>query len=782
MIELKNYQNEVIDDFKTYFEKVIAYQEANPHEHVFNDIQTEKGIESRYERNGLDVPFLCVKIPTGGGKTIVACSVLRVIHETYTVYKNGKGLVLWLVPSKTIRDQTLAAFRDHSHPYRSTLMEYFGNDLKIFDIDEANRIKKSDIEDNLCIVITTFSTFRITDPDKRIVYDENGYLLEHFTNINEIKERSIKTNFGVLNDAARESLVNVFRMNRPIIVVDEGHNVQTNLSTKMFDNLNPSIIVEYTATPRRDSERKSNVLVNINGYKLKEEYMVKIPMYLQTVTDWRLGLLAAVQKRSHLEEIAVEESMNAPHEYIRPILLIQAGPINSNENSINVNEVLNELISNPEYGISRDEIKIKTSDKNELKDVDLLSKDCRVRVIITIKALAEGWDNPFAYVLISLANIGSVTSVTQIIGRVIRLPNQREKMNPELNHSYVYSISNTFIDAANELGKELVQHGYTSDDVRDGENNSPINDTSTYEQIIDDKDIKLPCISVRGSNHKLTFRHDLIGDEFEIANSELPDSEMQITTACDNNTEIDLTRIGDYELKAAESTLDIVINDPMNDPIELIDFLDRRLIHKGYKQADKRRFIEKMIDFASRTYTMDILSAGRFQLLQFLRDHIKSIENDHARSIFDELLNSDSLTTKFESLPQKIKIMRENINNRFSKHLFESFEMLNDEELRFVSRIDRMENVLWWYRNRAKKDFYIQGWEPRKIYPDFIIKTKLGNYFVVEYKGVFLRTTADTEYKEELGNIWERLSGKHYSYKIIIENDIGGFIRDLGRN
>ena len=46
--------------------------------------------------------------------------------------------------------------------------------------------------------------------------------------------------------------------------------------------------------------------------------------------------------------------------------------------------------------IPKKEIAIKTGDKDELKNVDLLFPDCPIRYIITVNALKEGWDYPFA--------------------------------------------------------------------------------------------------------------------------------------------------------------------------------------------------------------------------------------------------------------------------------------------------------------------------------------------------------------------------------------------------
>jgi hypothetical protein len=106
-----------------------------------------------------------------------------------------------------------------------------------------------------------------------------------------------------------------------------------------------------------------------------------------------------------------------------------------------------------EKGIKESEIKIKTADKNELAGVDLMSSDCEVRYIITVNALKEGWDCPYAYILASLADKNYRCGVEQILGRVLRLPYTRKNPNPMLNMSYVLTASNKFLDTVQNVVK-----------------------------------------------------------------------------------------------------------------------------------------------------------------------------------------------------------------------------------------------------------------------------------------------------------------------------------------
>lgn len=95
-------------------------------------------------------------------------------------------------------------------------------------------------------------------------------------------------------------------------------------------------------------------------------------------------------------------------------------------------------------GIPEKEIAVKTGDKDELKNVDLLSPDCPVRSIITVNALKEGRDCPFAYVLATVANRTSIVDVEQILRRVLRLPYARKNSSEVLNLSYVITSSADF--------------------------------------------------------------------------------------------------------------------------------------------------------------------------------------------------------------------------------------------------------------------------------------------------------------------------------------------------
>lgn len=277
MLTLKKYQSRTLQELEEFLVNASTLKGERGIRLAYLD---QVGDEERHYKpieKLEEAPFICVKIPTGGGKTLVACHSLPVILDKYLKDKNGKGLVLWFVPSDAIRSQTLKNIKDRNHPYREVLDSKFGNNVKVFTIEEALSITKSDIQNNLCIVVASLAAFRRTDTLWLKVFQNNGSLLSHFENLVE------DTNFFE-KDSEGEivySLANVIKMNNPLVIVDEGHNAQTQLSFEMLQKLNPSFILEFTATPRAES----NVLVKVLASELKAEKMVKIPIYLDNVSQ-----------------------------------------------------------------------------------------------------------------------------------------------------------------------------------------------------------------------------------------------------------------------------------------------------------------------------------------------------------------------------------------------------------------------------------------------------------------------------------------------------------------
>lgn len=449
-MELKSYQQEVINDLSLFLEHV---QETKDTKEAFYDFWAKHprtplqpflgaSIEP-YKNNVPRVPHICVKVPTAGGKTFIACNALRTIFDAFD-YDKPKA-VIWLVPSITILEQTLKNLKDPSHPYRQKINSHFGNKVEVFDkatLLQGSGFNATSVKEQLNIMVFSFDSLRARNKEDRKVFQENGNL-QSFENL--------------LGQNTDITLGEVIKYLNPVVVVDESHNAESDLSVDMLKEINPSFILDLTATPRNNS----NIISFIDALELKKENMVKLPVIVYNHQDKTEVINSALQLQKRLELQAKDEEKKGG-KYIRPIVLFQAQPKNADDNT--TFEKLKEKLI--ELNIPEEQIKIKTANLNELKNIDLMDKDCPIRYIITINALKEGWDCPFAYILASLADKSSAVDVEQILGRVLRQPYVMKHNFPLLNLSYVLTASSKFLDTLDNIVKGLNKAGFSDKDYK----------------------------------------------------------------------------------------------------------------------------------------------------------------------------------------------------------------------------------------------------------------------------------------------------------------------------
>ncbi len=450
MITLKDYQERVLESLGDFFR--LAAQTAKP-DVAFREVTRRFGEVAPYipvpaAGLGADMPYVCLRVPTGGGKTLLACHAAGLAQRQFM--RAERAVVLWLVPSHTILDQTADALRDPRHPYRRAL-ELACGAVEVVTIDEALHVSRATIDGQTVVIVSTIQSFRVEDTTGRRVYDQNGAFSDH---VAQVPPDRIADLFPGADGKPKPSLVNALRLRRPIVIVDEAHNARTDLSFATLGNVLPSCIVEFTATPARE-KTPSNVLHRVSAAELKLANMVKLPLRVVTRhPSQRDQLLSeAITLRGDLEKLAVTEGQQTA-EYIRPILLIQAERVDACE------PLRDRLVR--EFGLSKDEVKISVGRLDELKAVnDIASPKCPVRVIITVEKLREGWDCPFAYVLCSLKETWSATAIEQIVGRILRLPNAQAKRHPDLNCAYAFSVSESITVVLAELREALEHNGFT---------------------------------------------------------------------------------------------------------------------------------------------------------------------------------------------------------------------------------------------------------------------------------------------------------------------------------
>src|SRR5262249_16345977 len=389
--------------------------------------------------------------------------------------RNCAGLVLWVVPSDQIYKDTLKAFRDRYHFYRESLEFAVSRRIEVWEKQEINRLTPGQLQNNLNILLLKLAgTNRVDREQLKFFRDSGGNIVQHFPPEDEPeRHKALKEdvpNLDMLAEDAKTgeylvktSLANLVRLCQPAVILDEGHKATSTLARKTIEGFNASIAIELSATPQKEA----NILVRVTGRELLDEQMIKLPINVANSNQksWKDCLTQARDRRSELAALS-EKNYRATGRLIRPIVLVQVERTGKKQQNVglvhseHVKAHLIERLDVPEVVIA-----VKTSDRDDIEGIDLLAEDCPIQWIITKAALQEGWDCPFAYILVSLNNTTRQQTMTQLVGRVLRQPyaERTPAQLAELNESYVFCLRRRAADIVHEVKKALEKEGYEGD-------------------------------------------------------------------------------------------------------------------------------------------------------------------------------------------------------------------------------------------------------------------------------------------------------------------------------
>ena len=345
------------------------------------------------------------------------------------------------------------------------------------DILRKESIRIQSLRTHLSILVMNYQAIRTEKPLDRRLFKYNPNMEEFGVDLTG----QVPPAFDL-----KSVMAGIYHLS-PYVVLDEGHNAISDLSIEMLNNLNPACVLELTATP---IEKTSNVLSIVDARTLKDENMIKIPLFLWGRVNVQDVIDKSIRMRDVLEEMAKDEEKMTGR-YIRPIVLFQAPP-NLQSSDMNYEKLVNILTApNPDgYGINKEELAIRVGDGKGMHTIDgkkyetsdLLERDCPIRYIVTVNALKEGWDCSFAYVLASLASRGRDVEVEQIVGRILRQPHaERCISHPQLNESFVITCSERFYDTVTRVTDMLKAEGFSRDDYRIQKESKPF-DWSKFEK------------------------------------------------------------------------------------------------------------------------------------------------------------------------------------------------------------------------------------------------------------------------------------------------------------
>jgi type III restriction enzyme len=823
-MELKEYQKRVVKEAEGYFRALEREQDGGNRKHGAKDAWEAVGISGVYteRRNGLneDLPTVCVKVPTGGGKTLLATQILGVIQRTILKQRNGAGLVLWVVPSSQIYRDTLKRLRDRNDMYRLMLEHAISRRIEVWEKGEIARLSPGRLRECLNILVVQLaSTNRETKEQLKFFKDSGGAIVQRFPAEDDLEgQRKLKAeipNMEVVEgtELVKTSVGNLVRICRPAVILDEGHKATSDLARRTIEGFNASVVVELSATPVKEA----NVLCRVGGMELLREEMIKLPINISTsgAQNWKDVLTKARDKRTALAAKAAEwASKKGEGRLIRPIVLVQVertGADQEESGFIHAKQV--ETYLTEKLSVSPGAVKIKSATNDGLEDIDLMDEGCPVEWIITKSALQEGWDCPFAYILVSLVATGSGTAMTQLVGRVLRQPFTRKTGVEELDESYVYCLKQRAGEAAKQVKNALEKEGYEGDEasamVREGTETTGggvqirirREFSKLYGKPFEGK-VYLPRFCLKeGEGKRATYRpldyyRDLLAavEVEKFGYSEIGwDLSEELRNARDRFQKLTLGERGGESRRVSETEADLVEGDDQvcawiaaSLPFDCFSFKQLQVVVRNVYS----RLVEGHLPGAVR---------GRLALVKFVvRNRIESFVREQmdkqTEKVFGRLFESGRILfylhckeCNFEvpveierKIRGKVRQLSHDDGKSIAKSLFDMTleEDYNDLEREIALVLDRDVNVLWWLRNLVGRDnFRIQGFRREMIHPDFVVQEEIegkkhNRVLVIESKGDHLKGNDDTLYKRKVAGYFER-AGKEIAWQ-----QLGGEFKD----
>ena len=732
------------------------------------------------------VPNAVLKVPTGGGKTWLAVSAVSRVMGRYL--GRNTGFVLWIVPNEAIYTQTLKHLKDRQHPYRQALDRAAAGRVKI--MEKTDRFDARDLESNLCIMLLMLQSANRETQDSLKMFQDRGDVHGFFPPEGEQQahQAAIRCTpnlsvYAGFFPMVKDSLGNALRIIRPVVVMDEGHRAVSDLAFSTLYGFNPCFVLELTATPqdvqpRGGSKpregRYANLLVEVTGRELDREGMIKMPLNLdpRQGNDWKATLNAAVTKLNELNADARKLHADTGR-YIRPLMLVQVertGADQRDSGHIHAEDVKDWLLT---AGFNQAEIAIKTAQQNDLsapENQELLSPTSRVRVIITKKALQEGWDCPFAYVLCSLAASANLKAMTQLVGRILRQPGALKTGVEALDECHVITHHADTASVVDAIKNGLEQDGLGDLVLRVTQDNKSVAG-KTARSIkrrppFASTEIYLPKVMIveDGTARELDYETDIVSaidwrgfDPQEIAdripeNAQAAESQLQRIRLTDGGDEL---FVG--EMVAANS--EILAFNPAHAVRMIYDIVPNPFV--GFE------IVGAMVA-ALRARGFDDTKLGQLAslIVEELRKGLDTARIKRAEAIFKAEVAAGRIQFRLRldgrnwRMPSSIETMEpENarqLMNRAGASLEKSLFVpvyeneLNNDEQDVAVYLDGAKTLTWWHRNVARTQYGIQGWKKAKIYPDFIFAAQRNGeakrITVLETKGDQL-DNLDTSYK-----------------------------------
>ncbi|OFK80347.1 DNA helicase [Anaerosphaera sp. HMSC064C01] len=641
---------------------------------------------------------IIVKSPTGSGKTVILISFI----EDYLLYKDPNKIFIWLTPGKG-------------------------------DLEEQSKEKMEAILPNAKTANISDALLQGFKPG--YTYFINWEMITNKTN-NALKDSEKKNLYERIAEAHKEQY-------SFITIIDEEHLNNTAKADDVLNALAAEREIRVSATTKKNPLAEYYEIPEeevINSGLITKALYINPDIDIDQVDDLESEALYLLQKADDKrKEIKNEYIKN--DEDINPLVIIQFPDMSTSL----INKV-EEMLADLGYTYDN-KLVARWLSEGKTNVTNLEENNAQPNFLIMKQAISTGWDCPRAKILVKLRENMSENFEIQTLGRIRRMPKAKHYDNELLDYCYLYTFDEKYKERVLQGGNSYeVKRLFLKDKCKNFElvkqyrntNYNAIDEVLVRELAYDYfvKKYKLGTAIeenkkameasgyIFGTSVYSTFRSGKFQQLKDIQNMNIGEHRQIAYEVSTHGNGIDMLHAVDMIKKVTGV------------PSDTMGAILKHLFHKNYK------FSKKLLNLSNpEWYAFMINNAYK------LRDdfqELSSVANKNYLQMLDIKTSTWKLPVedfyRYAPYEKDIEVYEKNAYKDYSTAMTVS-GLRSDPEQEFERYLENNDKVDWYYKNGDTGQKYLSVLYGNSLekqylfYPDYILKMKNGDVWIIETKG-----------------------------------------------
>ena len=666
--------------------------------------------------------------PTGSGKTIMTAKFIEGIIKR----REDEICFVWITIGKG----------DLHVQSRNSLRRIFSGNPKVSLLENDFQGGRSEIQRNEVVVV---NWEKIRSKDK---------VSGEWKNV--VMKDGEKYNFRDVLKATREK-------RKVILIIDESHiGATAERTAELRDEVDADVVMEISATPKirpsaSDISKGVAAWIEVSASDVIEEGLIKkeiiINEDLDELSELEIDSQQAVLEKAFEKRQSLQNSFDKIGVDINPLVLIQIPNADAGEAKLNA---VVDFLSSKEITENNLRLGIWLDGYTSASNLEGIAENTHpIQYLIFKQAIDTGWDCPRAHILIKFRESKSETFEIQVIGRILRMPEQKHYDIDELNNGYIFTNIHNIIVGKEEFNPNTIKH-IKMDRLDHYEN---IELPSYYKSRADYGDITYSYTEIFIEEAKKYFQlseEKFFNENVDLARKKGLELDVQrLRDATVLNVGVSTEKLDTLEGEINSSlTTNLILS--TNDTQTLFNqFLES---HMGTFTNVKRSIPVMKTAFYTFFKRFFGENKNRQDALWLQKVVLDSKNREHFSFILTNAIDRFAVTREEEikrrvesgeqnylfEVPERIYI-NEHVEEKVEHKKFVmnpcylNIDRSNPERM-FEKRLERDENIVWWFKNRTNKIEYfgVKYEYPlnriKTFYPDYIVKYKDGTIGIYETK------------------------------------------------